>query len=70
MINKVICFRVIVVVLIGLLYSCSMVQAQQTKELEKLLIAAGFNVTFSNTAEKLTYLKTLSQNKIVLYNKD
>lgn len=70
MINKVFCFRVIVVVLIGLLCSCSMVQTQQTKELEKLLIAAGFNVTFSNTPEKLTYLKTLSQNKIVLYNKD
>ena len=70
MINKVICFRVIVVVLIGLLYSCSMVQTQQTIELENLLIDAGFNVTFSNTPEKLTYLKTLSQNKIVLYNKD
>ena len=70
MINKVFCFRVIVVVLIGLLYSCSMVQTQQTIELENLLIDAGFNVTFSNTPEKLTYLKTLSQNKIVLYNKD
>lgn len=70
MINKVICFRVIVVVLIGLLYSCSMVQTQQTIELENLLIDAGFNVTFSNTPEKLNYLKTLSQNKIVLYNKD
>ena len=70
MINKVICFRVIVVVLIGLLYSCSMVQTQQTIELENLLIDAGFNVTFSNTTEKLNYLKTLSQNKIVLYNKD
>lgn len=70
MINKVICFRVIVVVLIGLLYSCSMVQTQQTIELENLLIDAGFNVTFSNTPEKRNYLKTLSQNKIVLYNKD
>jgi hypothetical protein len=53
-----------------LLSSCAIMQAQQSKDTEKLLSAAGFKMTLANSPEKLDHLKTLTQNKLVAHTKD
>jgi len=57
-------------VLAGMLSSCAMMSAQETKDKEQLLSAAGFKMTLANTPAKMAHLKTLTQNKIVPHQKD
>jgi hypothetical protein len=57
-------------VLVGFLASCAMMSAQQAKDTEQLLAAAGFKMTLANTPAKMAHLKTLTQNKIVPHQKD
>jgi hypothetical protein len=57
-------------VLAGFLTSCAMMSAQQAKDTEQLLAAAGFKMTLANTPAKMAHLKTLTQNKIVPHQKD
>ena len=57
-------------VVAGLLSSCAMMSAQEAKDKEQLLAAAGFKMTLANTPAKMAHLKTLTQNKIVPHQKD
>ena len=57
-------------VLGGLLSSCAMMEAQQTKDTEQLLAAAGFKMKLADTPAKMAHLKTLTQHKIVPHQKD
>ena len=54
----------------GFLSSCAMMEAQQAKDTEQLLAAAGFKMKLADTPAKMVHLKTLSQNKIVPHEKD
>ena len=54
----------------GLLSSCAMMEAQQTKDTEQLLTAAGFKMKLADTPAKMAHLKTLTQHKIVPHQKD
>jgi hypothetical protein len=54
----------------GLLSSCAMLDAQQTKDTEQLLAAAGFKMKLADTPAKMAHLKTLTQHKIVAHQKD
>ena len=54
----------------GFLSSCAMMEAQQTKDTEQLLTAAGFKMKLADTPAKMAHLKTLSQHKIVPHQKD
>ena len=58
------------IVLGGLLSSCAMMEAQQTKDTEQLLAAAGFKMKLADTPAKMSHLKTLTQHKIVAHQKD
>lgn len=58
------------VVLGGLLCSCAMLKAQQTKDTEQLLTEAGFKMKLADTPAKMAHLRTLSQNKIMAHQKD
>lgn len=59
-----------VIFLGGLLSSCAMMKAQQTKDTEQLLAAAGFKMKPADTPAKMAHLKTLTQHKIVAHQKD
>jgi hypothetical protein len=59
-----------VIVLGGFLASCAMMEAQQTKDTEQLLAAAGFKMKLADTPAKMAHLKTLTQHKIVPHQKD
>ena len=54
----------------GFLSSCAMMEAQQTKDTEQLLTAAGFKMKLADTPAKMAHLKTLSQHKIVPHQKN
>jgi archaellum component FlaG (FlaF/FlaG flagellin family) len=54
----------------ALLSSCAMMQASEAQDTEQLLAAAGFKMVIANTPEKMAHLKTLTQYKIVPYQKD
>jgi len=58
------------IVLGGLLSSCAMMEAQETKDTEQLLAAAGFKMKLADTPAKMAHLKTLTQHKIVPHQKD
>ena len=58
------------IVLSGFLSSCAMMEAQQAKDTEQLLAAAGFKMKLADTPTKLAHLKTLTQHKIVPHEKD
>ena len=58
------------IVLGGLLSSCAMMEAQQAKDTEQLLAAAGFKMKLADTPAKMAHLKTLTQHKIVPHQKD
>ena len=69
MINKVI-FRVLLLILSGVLISCAALNARKNTDTEQLLVTAGFKINAANTPAKLDHLKTLSQNKLVAHKKD
>jgi len=58
------------IVLGGFLSSCAMLEAQQVKDTEQLLVAAGFKMKLADTPAKMAHLKTLTQQKIVPHQKD
>ncbi|MFZ2169782.1 MAG: hypothetical protein WAW61_09115 [Methylococcaceae bacterium] len=58
------------IVLGGLLSSCAMMEAQETKDTEQLLSAAGFKIKLADTPAKLAHLKTLTQHKLAAHQKD
>jgi hypothetical protein len=58
------------IVLGGLLSSCAMMEAQEAKDTEQLLAAAGFKMKLADTPAKMAHLKTLTQHKIVAHQKD
>jgi len=58
------------IVLGGLLSSCAMLEAQQAKDTEQLLVEAGFKMKLADTPAKMAHLKTLTQHKIVPHQKD
>ena len=58
------------IVICTLLSSCAMLETQQIKDTEQLLVEAGFKMKLANTPAKLAHLKTLSQHKIVPHQKD
>lgn len=58
------------IVLAGLLTSCAMMKAQQTKDTEQLLAEAGFKMKLADTPAKMAHLKTLTQHKLVAHQKD
>jgi hypothetical protein len=47
-----------------------MMEAQQTKDTEQLLAAAGFKMKLADTPSKMAHLKTLTQHKIMPHQKD
>jgi hypothetical protein len=47
-----------------------MIEAQQAKDTEQLLAAAGFKMNLTDTPAKMAHLKTLTQHKIVPHQKD
>jgi hypothetical protein len=47
-----------------------MLETQQVKDTEQLLTKAGFKMKLANTPAKMAHLKTLSQHKIVLQQKN
>jgi hypothetical protein len=54
----------------GFLSACAMMEAQQAKDTEQLLTAAGFKMKLADTPAKMAHLKTLTQHKIVPHQKD
>lgn len=52
------------------LISCAAIKAQNAEDKEQLLAAAGFKMQLADTPEKLAHLKTLTQQKIVMHEKD
>ena len=59
------------IALIGALFTaCAAMKAEEATSKEQLLAAAGFKMQLANTPEKLAHLKTLTQQKIVVHEKD
>ena len=59
------------IALIGaLLSACAAMKAEEATSKEQLLAAAGFKMQLANTPEKLAHLKTLTQQKIVVHEKN
>ena len=59
------------IALVGaLLTACAAMKAEEATSKEQLLAAAGFKMQLANTPEKLAHLKTLTQQKIVVHEKD
>ena len=54
----------------ALLTACAAMKADEATSKEQLLAAAGFKMQLANTPEKLAHLKTLTQQKIVVHEKD
>jgi hypothetical protein len=63
-------FTAIVAVLAVILAGCAAIQNQQAIETERLLAAAGFQMRFADTPEKLRHLKTLTQRKLTPHQRD
>ena len=59
-----------IAILSGFLMSCAAIKAQNAEDKEQLLAAAGFKMQLADTPEKLAHLKTLTQQKIVMHEKD
>jgi hypothetical protein len=59
-----------IAILSGFLMSCAAIKAQNVEDKEQLLAAAGFKLQLADTPEKLAHLKTLTQQKIVMHEKD
>jgi hypothetical protein len=53
-----------------LLTACAAMKAEEATSKEQLLAAAGFKMQLADTPEKLAHLKTLTQQKIVVHEKD
>ena len=53
-----------------LLTACAAMKAEEATSKEQLLAAAGFKMQSADTPEKLAHLKTLTQQKIVVHEKD
>ena len=53
-----------------LLTACAAMKAEEATSKEQLLAAAGFKMQLADTPEKLAHLKTLTQKKIVVHEKD
>jgi hypothetical protein len=60
----------IIMILIIALEGCSTTKQLQVQETEHLLIAAGFRMRLADTPEKLEHLKTLTQKKLITYQRD
>jgi phage replication-related protein YjqB (UPF0714/DUF867 family) len=59
------------IALVGaLLTACAAMKAEEATSKEQLLAAAGFKMQLANTPEKLAHLRTLTQQKIVVHEKD
>lgn len=61
------------VVLIGLgvaLAGCAMTQNNKAIDMERLLVAAGFQIRPADTPEKLAHLETLTQRHLVRHEQD
>lgn len=54
----------------ALLTACAAMKAEEATSKEQLLAAAGFKMQLANTPEKLAHLKSLTQQKIVVHEKD
>ena len=54
----------------ALLTACAAMKAEEATSKEQLLAAAGFKMQLANTPEKLAHLKTLTQQKIVVHQKN
>ncbi len=54
----------------ALLNACAAMKAEEATSKEQLLAAAGFKMQLANTPERLAHLKTLTQQKIVVHQKD
>ena len=64
-------FKGVGIAVIGaLLSACAAMKAEEATSKEQLLAAAGFKMQLANTPEKLAHLKTLTQQKIVVHEKD
>jgi hypothetical protein len=59
-----------VALFVALLTACAAMKAEEATSKEQLLAAAGFKMQLANTPEKLAHLKTLTQQKIVVHEKD
>jgi hypothetical protein len=68
--SKVVFFSGLLVVLSGVLISCTELKTRENVNVEQQLVTSGFKVNPANTPEKLAHLKTLSQNKLVAHEKD
>lgn len=47
------------------LAGCAMMERQEVTDIERMLAAAGFQMKYANTPEKLAHLQTLTQMKLV-----
>ena len=47
------------------LAGCAMMERQEATDVEQMLSAAGFQMKYANTPEKLAHLQTLTQMKLV-----
>jgi hypothetical protein len=54
----------------ALLTACAAMKAEEATGKEQLLAAAGFKMQLANTPEKLAHLKSLTQQKIVVHEKN
>ena len=60
--------KVIIVLLIPAICGCAIYRHQKATEMKRLLAAAGFDMRFADTKEKLAQLKELPQHKLVAQN--
>ena len=60
--------KLITVFLIFAVCGCAMYRHQKATEMKRLLAAAGFNMRFADTKDKLAQLKDLPQHKLVAQN--
>ncbi len=60
----------IIMMLIFALEGCSTTKQLQVQETEHFLIAAGFQMQLAGTPEKIEHLKTLTQKKVIRYQRD
>jgi hypothetical protein len=54
----------------ALLTACAAMKAEEAISKEQLFAAAGFKMQLANTPEKLAHLKTLTQQKIAVHQKN
>lgn len=61
---------IIIMMFIFALAGCSTAKGLQVLETEHFLIAAGFQMQLADTPEKLEHLKTMTQKKVIRYQRD